>query len=268
MDIHVCITPVDNPYTRRVLWGRPLGDYAAQETRSNQVHAVPKEGFVAEITSDMPLITYAFLRHLAEQMQSMGIPAMRLGKGALYAVGHQTDTPKYRCGSEEALSVEDEATFARCAEALHRRLVQNALRLGAILPAPASVYADCGVRFAKGAYVHPFVVLQGHTVLAEDCVILPFSHLVDATVGKGAVIGGYHTQSVFESYAQVHPYCATRQCGIAAHTQLMPFALASSSLLGEEVFLGGGCYLDNATVQNRARLPYGTVCRNKEIEVC
>lgn len=268
MKLYVAIRSQDNPYTRRLVWGRPLGDYASDLAATPPPVDPAPSAYVACISNAMPLVTMDFLRRMVAAMQARDVPSLRLGEGALYRADCEGMTPKYRCGSLEATVVEDETTFALCAEQLRRRLTARAMQGGVILPQPALVCLDHTVRFSATAYIHPFVVLAGRTQVDAGAVVLPFSHLVDTHVGAGAVVGGYHVGSEILARAHVAPYTATSGTGVGEDAVLHPMAVLHDTMVGQSACVRSWCGLADTHVQNRATVPFGTCCRNKEIEPC
>ena len=264
MTLFVCLRNSNNPYVGRDLMGLPLGQYARRALLPNTRR---RAHYIAVVGTDMPLLTRPYLVDLCRQMAMRGIPCMALGEGRLYAVGHGHETPRYRCGGPEATVVRDAVTYAQCAQRLQQRLVDEAIASGAAIVAPHTVVMDSTVRLDAGATVMPFAVLQGRTHVAAGGVVLPFSHLVDVAVGRGATVGGYHVGATVCAGATLSPYTASRGSGLGEGAVLLPFGWLDHCLVGE-MALVNSAHLTHTTVYNRAIVEPFTTARDKEIEPC
>ena len=53
---------------------------------------------------------------------------------------------------------------------------------------PASTWIDAGVTIGKDTVLYPNVMLEGHTVIGEDCIVRSGTRITDCTVGNGVEI--------------------------------------------------------------------------------
>src|SRR6478735_5564990 len=94
--------------------------------------------------------------------------------------------------------VNDKAQLARLGAELNRRIVDQAMRDGAIVIDPATTWMDADVTVGPDTVVHPNTQLLGATTIGRDCVVGPdatvgpFSYLRPGTVlGRAGKIGGF-----------------------------------------------------------------------------
>jgi bifunctional UDP-N-acetylglucosamine pyrophosphorylase/glucosamine-1-phosphate N-acetyltransferase len=99
---------------------------------------------------------------------------------------------------------------------------------------PATARIGPLVRIAPDAVLHPFVSLEGVTVIGEGCEVLPFTRIVDSTLQAGAVVGSH---SDLEGAV------------VGARSRVGPFArLRPGTVLGEDVRVGNFVEIKKATL--------------------
>jgi bifunctional N-acetylglucosamine-1-phosphate-uridyltransferase/glucosamine-1-phosphate-acetyltransferase GlmU-like protein len=111
---------------------------------------------------------------------------------------------------EELLQVLDRHTLSDAAVAMRDRLVRRHERGGVSFLLPATTWVDVDVRIGADTLVYPSVVLEGATDIEGECVIGPYSRLVDSEVGRGAELKGWNylcrtrvrSRAVLEAYAR------------------------------------------------------------------
>lgn len=111
---------------------------------------------------------------------------------------------------EELLQVLDRHTLADAAVALRDRLVRQHERAGVSFLLPATTWLDVDVRIGADTLVYPSVVLEGASDIAGECVIGPYSRIIDSEIGRGAELKGWNylcrtrvrSRAVLEAYAR------------------------------------------------------------------
>jgi len=94
---------------------------------------------------------------------------------------------------------------------LRRRIIDDWIDRGVIMPDPAQVTIDASVHVGQGVRILPGSVLEGRTVVADGATIGPNSHLIDASVGSMASI----------------PHSVVDGMEVDAHAVMTPFSLLS-----------------------------------------
>ena len=104
----------------------------------------------------------------------------------LTSAGH--DAGSFAIDESEAQGVDDREQLAFAEAEMRQRINRNWMVAGVRIMAPHSAYIDVSVKLAADVVIHPGVVLRGQTVIAEDAIIGPHTHLVDCVVGPRAVV--------------------------------------------------------------------------------
>jgi bifunctional UDP-N-acetylglucosamine pyrophosphorylase/glucosamine-1-phosphate N-acetyltransferase len=89
----------------------------------------------------------------------------------------------------EAWGVNTRRDLAAAEEMEHRRGVERALDAGVTVLDPNTVRIGPSVVLAHDVVLHPYVSLEGTTVLEEGCEVLAFTRVLDSRIASGAVVG-------------------------------------------------------------------------------
>jgi bifunctional UDP-N-acetylglucosamine pyrophosphorylase/glucosamine-1-phosphate N-acetyltransferase len=92
---------------------------------------------------------------------------------------------------EEVMGVNDRVQLARAEAAMQRRLRTAAMRGGATLIAPETVFLSMDAKIGRDVLIEPHVVIGPGVTIDDGVVVHAFSHLEGAHVATGASIGPY-----------------------------------------------------------------------------
>jgi bifunctional UDP-N-acetylglucosamine pyrophosphorylase/glucosamine-1-phosphate N-acetyltransferase len=163
-------------------------------------------------------------------------------------------------GTVEAVEAEDwregwgintRRELAAAEEIERRRCLERALDAGATIVDPATTRIGARVRLETDVVVHPFVSLEGTTVLQEGCEVLSFTRIVDSSVGPGAIVG---------------PHGEVEGAEIGARARVGPFArLRPGTVLEEDVRVGNFVETKKAVLRAGAKAPHLSYLGDAEI---
>ena len=165
-----------------------------------------------------------------------------------------------KSGAVEAVEAEDwregwgintRRELAAAEEIERRRCLDRAFDAGATIVDPATTRVGARVRFEPDAVVHPFVCLDGDTLLEQGSEVLPFTRITDSTVGPGAVVG---------------PHCDVEGAQIGPRARVGPFArLRAGTVLEEDVRVGNFVETKQATLHAGAKASHLSYLGDTEI---
>ena len=92
---------------------------------------------------------------------------------------------------EEAMGVNDRVQLAAAEAVAQRRLRERAMRAGATLIAPETVFFSTDTELGRDVLIEPNVVFGRGVKVEDEAIIHAFSHLEGAVVAKGASVGPY-----------------------------------------------------------------------------
>jgi len=110
----------------------------------------------------------------------------------------------------EVLCVTDRHALATAGEVIRDRLVRWHEARGVSFLLPSTTLVEVDVRIGADTVIYPNVALEGATVIGSECVIGPYSRVVESTVGRGSELTGWNyvlrtqvrNHAVLEAYAR------------------------------------------------------------------
>jgi bifunctional UDP-N-acetylglucosamine pyrophosphorylase/glucosamine-1-phosphate N-acetyltransferase len=177
--------------------------------------------------ADTPLIEAATLRHLREAIREhkdatvaeraltlcnaglMALPG-RQALAILEAIGNDNVQREFYlpdavavarqsglhagtilASEEEVMGINDRVQLAEAEAVMQKRLREQAMRNGATLVAPETVFFSADTEIGRDVTIEPHVVFGPGVVVEDGAVIHSFSHLEGAHVGKGVSVGPF-----------------------------------------------------------------------------
>jgi bifunctional UDP-N-acetylglucosamine pyrophosphorylase/glucosamine-1-phosphate N-acetyltransferase len=92
---------------------------------------------------------------------------------------------------DEVRGINTKAQLAEAEQVMQARLRKAALEAGVTMIAPETVYLATDTTFGNDVTIEPFVVIGPGVSIADGAVIHAFSHIVQASIGRGASVGPY-----------------------------------------------------------------------------
>lgn len=110
----------------------------------------------------------------------------------------------------EVMGINDRVQLARAEAVLRDRIRHRLMLEGVTFMAPETTLVDAEVAIGPDTVIYPGVVIEGGTSVGRECVIGPFSRIVDAHVGRGVELKGWNhvvrttvpNGSILEPYVQ------------------------------------------------------------------
>jgi bifunctional UDP-N-acetylglucosamine pyrophosphorylase/glucosamine-1-phosphate N-acetyltransferase len=151
----------------------------------------------------------------------------------------------------EGWGINTRAELAAAEEIERRRCLERALDAGATIVDPVTTRIGPKVRLEPDAVVHPFVTLEGTTVVEQGSEVLPFTRVVDSQIGVSAVVG---------------PHCDVEGAQIGPRARVGPFArLRPGTVLEEDVRVGNFVETKKAVLRAGAKASHLTYLGDAEI---
>ncbi len=125
-------------------------------------------------------------------------------------------------------------------------------------------YIDETVRIGKGTVIYPCVVLQGETVIAENCLIGQNTRIVDSYVGRGTdVQSSVIIESSVGEETHVGPFAYMRPGShVGNHCKVGDFVEVKNSTMGDGAKASHLTYIGDSDVGRDVNLGCGVVFVN------
>jgi bifunctional N-acetylglucosamine-1-phosphate-uridyltransferase/glucosamine-1-phosphate-acetyltransferase GlmU-like protein len=150
---------------------------------------------------------------LAALMAPDGIALALVGEGPALASAEDPRHPAAPLrvsptADVELIRVHDRHSLAEAAGAIRDQIVRRHEENGVSFLLPATTWVDAEVRIGADTVVYPGAVLEGQTEIGPECVIGPYSRIVDSTIGRGVELKGwnYVTRTAIRNHAVLEPY--------------------------------------------------------------
>lgn len=143
----------------------------------------------------------------------------------------------------EVMGVNDKSQLAAAEAGLQSRLREAAMKAGATLVAPETVYFSSDTKLARDVVVEPFVVFGPGVIVEEGAVIRSFSHLEGAHVGAGASVGPFarlRPGTNLGAEARIGNFVETKAAEIGAKAKANHLAYIGDASVGADANVGAG----------------------------
>ena len=142
---------------------------------------------------------------------------------------------------QEFFGVNSRVQLAEAAAIMKRRINRKHMENGVTIADPENTYIGSDVVIGMDTVILPGCVLEGKTVIGEDCEIGPNSRLTDMELGDGIK---FQTSTALESF-------------IGSGTTVGPFAyIRPNCHIGENVKVGDFVEVKNSNVGNGTKIPH------------
>jgi bifunctional UDP-N-acetylglucosamine pyrophosphorylase/glucosamine-1-phosphate N-acetyltransferase len=149
---------------------------------------------------------------------------------------------------EDAMGVNDRVQLAFAEAVMQRRLRESAMRAGATMIAPETVFMSFDTQIGRDVLIEPHVVFGPGVILEDGCVVHAFSHLESAKVGAGANVG---------PFARLRP-----GANLGQGAKVGNFVEIKASDLGPGAKVSHLSYIGDASIGADANIGAGTITCN------
>lgn len=164
----------------------------------------------------------------------------------------------------ETLGVNDRVALAQAEELMRARINEKHMRNGVSFINPANTYIGVDVKIGQDTVIQPGVMLEGNTVIGEDCYIGANSHIIDSQVGNRTTIdASVVEESVIGDDVKVGPYAHIRPAtNVGNHAKVGNFVELKKTTLGEGAKASHLTYLGDAEIGADVNIGCGTITVN------
>ncbi len=166
--------------------------------------------------------------------------------------------------SKEILGVNSKVELAEASRILRERKNKELMEEGVILIDPATTYIEETVKIGKDTVIYPGVILQGNTVIGENCEIIGNTRIIDSVLKNNIrVESSVIEESILEDMVTMGPFAHLRpKAHLKEKVHIGNFVEVKKSTLESGVKAGHLTYLGNATVGKDTNIGAGTITCN------
>ncbi|MFV0577824.1 MAG: bifunctional UDP-N-acetylglucosamine diphosphorylase/glucosamine-1-phosphate N-acetyltransferase GlmU [Fusobacterium ulcerans] len=164
----------------------------------------------------------------------------------------------------EILGVNSKVELAQASKVLRDRKNIDLMEKGAILIDPSAVYVEEDVVVGRDTVIYPGAILQGKTVIGENCQILGTTRIIDSTLGNDIKVeSSVIEESILEDGVTMGPFAHLRpKSHLKEKVHVGNFVEVKKSTLEKGVKAGHLTYLGDAQIGEDTNIGAGTITCN------
>lgn len=164
----------------------------------------------------------------------------------------------------EILGVNSKVELAQAGKVLRDRKNRELMEEGVILIDPETTYVEESVKVGRDTVLYPGVVLQGKTLIGENCEIIGNSRIIDSVLGNNIrVESSVIEESILEDGVTMGPFAHIRPKSLLKEkVHIGNFVEVKKSTLEKGVKAGHLTYLGDAQVGENTNIGAGTITCN------
>lgn len=164
----------------------------------------------------------------------------------------------------EVLGINSRSQLAEVERIMREKINNEWMENGVTLIEPLSTFISPDVAIGKDTVIYPFVFLEGKTVIGENCVIGPFTRLIDVKVGSGTEITcAVARECKISDEAKVGPFSYLRfGTELKRKAKVGAFVEVKNSTVGEESKVSHLSYIGDATIGKKVNVGAGSITCN------
>lgn len=183
--------------------------------------------------------------------------------GILSGMGHGVAAAA-EAGFDETLGINTRAELAYAEGVVRRRILEEWMLKGVTVADPSNTYVSLEARIGRDTVLKPGTVIEGRTVIGENCVIGPWTLVSESTVGDGAEIrGSYVYSSLVGDGAKVGPFAHLRPGSkLKAGARVGNFSEVKNSVIGFGSKVSHLSYIGDSFLGEGVNIGAGTITCN------
>ncbi|MGE5544707.1 MAG: bifunctional UDP-N-acetylglucosamine diphosphorylase/glucosamine-1-phosphate N-acetyltransferase GlmU [Bacillota bacterium] len=169
---------------------------------------------------------------------------------------------------EDIYGINDRTQLAFAEKILRRRKCTEVMLSGVTVLDPATTFIDAQVEIGRDTTILPFTMIEGQTVIGEDCLIGPGSRIISSRIGNRVTIDN---SKIIESQVgdgcNIGPYAYLRP-GTELHQDVKvgDFVEVKKSVVGKGSKIPHLAYVGDATIGCNVNVGAGTITCNYDGE--
>lgn len=165
---------------------------------------------------------------------------------------------------EEFFGVNSRVQLAEATGILKRRINQKHMENGVTIIDPENTYIDQGVTIGMDTVLLPGCVIEGKTVIGEDCIIGPNSRLTQMQLGNGVTFqSSTGMESEIGNEATIGPFAYIRpNCKLGNKVKVGDFVEVKNSTIGDGTKIPHLAYIGDTDAGEKVNFGCGSIMVN------
>ena len=165
---------------------------------------------------------------------------------------------------DETLGVNDRFALSQAEEIMRARINERHMRNGVTIMNPATTHISADAIIGSDTVLLPGVMIEGKTIIGEDCTIGPNSHILNSRIGNGATVhSSVVNNSTVGNETAVGPFAHLRpESSLGSHVKIGNFVEVKKSTLGDGSKVSHLSYIGDAEVGSHVNVGCGSITVN------
>ncbi len=166
---------------------------------------------------------------------------------------------------EEVIGINDRYELAKAVEILRERKIKSLAEDGVTVYDPSTTWIDLDVKIGRDTTIYSSAIIEGKSVIGNQCQIYPFVHIIDCKIGdrvkilSSTMIEG----SRIKDEAQVGPFTHFRPKTVVQEgAKVGNFVELKNTVFGKKSKAGHLTYLGDCKVGGKVNIGAGTITCN------
>lgn len=165
---------------------------------------------------------------------------------------------------EETLGVNDRVALSQAEALMRTRINEKHMRNGVTIINPEATYISTDAMIGRDTVIQPGSMIEGTTVIGEDCIIGPNTQIIDSRIGDRTTV---HSSVVRESAVAeetaIGPFAHIRPLSdIGSHVKIGNFVEVKKSKLGNDTKVSHLSYIGDAEIGSNVNIGCGSITVN------
>ncbi|MFP4083220.1 MAG: bifunctional UDP-N-acetylglucosamine diphosphorylase/glucosamine-1-phosphate N-acetyltransferase GlmU [Candidatus Aminicenantes bacterium] len=166
---------------------------------------------------------------------------------------------------EEIIGVNSRYELAQAVNVLRERKIRSLTEEGVTVYDPSTTWIDLDVKIGRDTILYSSVIIEGKSVIGNQCVIYPFVHILRSRIGNRVKILGSTMieESSVQDQVQLGPFTHLRpKTVIQKGAKVGNFVEMKSTTFGKFSKAGHLSYLGDTQVKDKVNIGAGTITCN------
>lgn len=165
---------------------------------------------------------------------------------------------------DETLGVNDRFALSQAEEIMRARINERHMRNGVTIINPATTHISADAVIGSDTVLLPGVIIEGKSIIGEDCTIGPNSHIVNSRIGNGTTVhSSVVNNSTVGNETAVGPFAHLRpESSLGNHVKIGNFVEVKKSALGDNSKVSHLSYIGDAEVGSNVNVGCGSITVN------
>lgn len=164
----------------------------------------------------------------------------------------------------ETLGINDRFALSQAEELMRARINERHMRNGVTIINPATTHISADAVIGSDTIILPGTIIEGVTVIGEDCEIGPNSHIIDSQIGQNTTVhSSVVKSSVIGDTVAVGPFAHIRpESTLGNNVKIGNFVEVKKSQIQDESKVSHLSYIGDAEIGKNVNIGCGSITVN------